>query len=212
VIVIGCSSTACLATSRLYWGYWIFPPSADWVVSSVVSIERFTTFSCCRPSQSGQQAVQSAAEIPFHGAGDPLDSNLPKALIRRGLKPDSAQSLPATLITKVRAALESRGALAEGEPGYVHAKELWGHVAVGRNAQGTEIVVAALNGGEASNDHYPYYEAAFAASPSGELSPLRIRRYWFDVAGLEGIAHWLGALAGGLVGTIWSAAYIIRRK
>lgn len=94
----------------------------------------------------------------------------------------------------MREALESAGALAEGETGYTHAKELWGHMAVAQNTQGMEIVVAALDVGEVSNDHHPYYEAAFTSSyeaaftssPTGELTPLEIRRYgsmWLALKG-----------------------------
>jgi hypothetical protein len=74
------------------------------------------------------------------------------------------------------------------------------------------MVVAALWGGEVSNDHHPYYEVAFTSLPTGALHLLGMRQYWFDVAGLEGIAHWLAAFAGLIVGTASSAAYLFRRN
>jgi hypothetical protein len=211
-IVIGCSSVACFATSRLYWGYWVFRPSANWLVSSMVSVERFTTFLCCSPNPSGPSAVQAAATIEFRGAGDDLTGNLPAAMLRRGLEPVSAESVPTELLARIRNSLESRGAVIEGERGYTHAKELWGHVAVGRTTDRSQIVAAALWGGEASNDHHPYYEATFLMSPAGELSMSGMRQYWFDVAGLEGVAHLLGGAVGCIAGVVWSAACLLRRN
>ena len=52
------------------------------------------------------------------------------------------------------------------------------------------------------------YEAAFARAPTGKLTLLGVRRYWFDFAGLEAIAHWLGALGGGLIGVACSLVYL----
>ena len=172
-IIVGCSSAAGLVTSRLYWGYWFSPPSADWMVSPIVSVDRFTTFACCSPNRSGLQALHDAAKVEFHGSGDAPSANLPAALVRRGLDPGREEAVPAAVLTTITGVLDSRGALVEGEPGYTLAKELWGHVALGRNAQGADLVVAALAGGEVSNDHHSYYEAAFAGSSTGEWKPAR---------------------------------------
>ena len=212
-IIVGCASAAALITSRLYWGYWIAPPSAN-VVASLASIERFTTFWCCTPndSRSGHQALHNAAQTAFHGAGDWPIANLPAALVRRDLEPDHEEAVPPAMMTTIREALDSRGVLLAGQAGYTHAKELWGHVAIGRNADGGQMVVAALWGGEVSNDHHPYYEVAFASLPTGALQPLGMRQYWFDFAGLEGIAQWFGAFGGLIVGTALSLAYLVRQN
>jgi hypothetical protein len=76
--------------------------------------------------------------------------------------------------------------------------------ATGVDTQNRQTVLAAVWGGEVSNDHHAYYEAAFARAPTGKLMLLGVRRYWFDFAGLEGAAHWLGALGGGLIGVACS--------
>jgi hypothetical protein len=157
----------------LYWGYWIALPSAN-VVASLASLERFTTFGCCTPddSRSGHQALHDAANIEFHYAGDWPIANVPATLVRRELEPRSEEAVPTAMIANIREALDSRGALVAGQPGYTHAKELWGHVAIGRNTNGVQVVAAALPGGEVSNDHHPYYEVAFATSPAGALELL----------------------------------------
>ena len=211
-ILIVCAGTPALITSRLYWGYWIALPSAANVANSFASLERFTTFGCCGPNdaRSGRRALHYAANIEFHYAGDWPIANLPASLVRRELEPESEEAVPTAMMTKIREALDSRGALLAGQPGYTHAKELWGHVAIGRNTNGVQTVAAALWGGEVSNDHHPYYEVAFANSPAGALELLALRQYWFDFAGVEGIAHWLAGLAGLIVGTVSSAAYLFR--
>ena len=182
------------------------------IISSIASVERFTTFWCCTPNRSGRQALQEAAQTEFHGAGDSPAANLPAALVQHDLQPHSEEPVPTAIPTRIEEALESRGVLRPGQPGYTHAKELWGHVAIGRDARGSELIVASLWGGEVSNDHHPYYEVAFESPPRGALQILAMRQYWFDFAGLEGIAHWLAAFAGLIVGVASSAAYLSRRN
>jgi hypothetical protein len=211
-ILVGCTIVPFLTTSRLYWGYWIVPPSPNASVSSIASVERFTTFWCCTPNSSGRQALQEAAQDEFSGAGDSLASNLPAALVQLDLQPRSEEAVPAAILTKIEEALESRGVLRGGQPGYARAKELWGHVAIGRDAHGSELIVAALWGGEVSNDHYPFYEGVFESLPTGALHVRDVRQYWFDFAGLEGLAHWLAAFAGLMVGAALSVMFLIRRN
>jgi hypothetical protein len=207
-IIIGCSSAAALTTSRLYWGYWLLVPSADWAVSGLASTERFTTSCCGTDPQSGRTALREAARTEWDGAGNPPVEHLPLALIRQGVEPLTDEAVPASVLSSIRDTLDSAGALAEGEAGYTHAKSLGGHVAMGRDRQGRERIVAALFGGEASNDHHPYYEAAFERTSDGRLRLLGVRRYWFDVAGLEGFAHWLGAIVGAIIGVVISCAFL----
>jgi hypothetical protein len=54
--------------------------------------------------------------------------------------------------------------------------------------------VAALIGGEASNDHHPYYEVVAEPTQAGGLKIKRLRFYWWDLAGLEGMAHWIAGI------------------
>jgi hypothetical protein len=41
---------------------------------------------------------------------------------------------------------------------------------------------------------------------------LRTRQYWFDFAGLEGIVHWFGAIAGFVVGVAGYVVYLSGRN
>lgn len=201
-----------LTTSRVYWGYWLRVPSADWLVADVASTERFTVFACCdRPSESGHTALQTVAGVPMQAAGDAPVANLPAAIIRRGVPPTSDLAVPATVLSSVREALDAAGVLVAGEPQYQYAKTIWGNVAIGRTKAGGELVLAAVWAGEVSNDHHPYYEAKFARTDTGQLTLLGARRYWWDFAGVEGIAHWLGGVAGAIAGVACSLAFLLLR-
>jgi hypothetical protein len=51
--------------------------------------------------------------------------------------------------------------------------------------------------------------------PNGELVVKKLLFYWYDVAGLEGLAHWLAGLAAGVIVTpvylLLGGFYILRR-
>jgi hypothetical protein len=57
-----------------------------------------------------------------------------------------------------------------------------------------------------SDDHLPYYEVLFEPGTNGELVVKNLLFYWYDVAGLEGSAHWLAGLAAGAIVT---AVYLV---
>src|SRR5262245_23535807 len=92
-IVIGCASAGALITSRLYWGYWLVVPSADWAVSRLASTERFTI--CCAEPLSGRIALRLAAIDEWYGE---VGQNLPLALIKRGAEPLTDDAVPSSVV------------------------------------------------------------------------------------------------------------------
>jgi hypothetical protein len=75
---------------------------------------------------------------------------------------------------------------------------------VGKDRNGRDLYVAALVGGQVSNDHLPYYEIVAVPAGGERVTIKSLHFYWWDLAGLEGFAHWLGGIAGTvLVSTIW---------
>jgi hypothetical protein len=76
--------------------------------------------------------------------------------------------------------------LESGEPRYAGAKRLYGVLALGTNAQGEPIAFASFHGGEVSNDHYAMYEVLWQRDTPPRL--LSSRKYFGDVAGIEGLA------------------------
>lgn len=110
--------------------------------------------------------------------------------------------MPDRMLTDVRDALSRRGILIPGERGYPHATDLYGSIGLGRSRSGKPLVLAAVYGGEVSNDHHAYYEAIFERRASGELSLVRHQLYFFDIAGIEGAGWGFFALLFGMVQTI----------
>jgi len=194
--------------SRLYWGHWGRPPQPDRTLESVSAVQRL---SLVWDDQS--RSVASTLEEIAHGVnwtpGEfPLE-RVPAELVRRGLRPASDEAASAALLGEVRTAFAARGLLEAGDPGYARATRLRGYVAEAVGAQGQGLLVVALVGGEASNDHYPYYEARLRRTPEG-LVIESFRRYWYDVAGIEGASP-LFFGAAGLLGTaaFWIAFPVV---
>lgn len=192
---------AALVGVRLHWGYWVRPPHPDRTLESVVEVERYTSFASGKAFGSGASAVRDAAARENWAQGEFPLGRLAAAMLRRGLLPASDDGAAISLLDDVSAAFDRQGLLVSGEPGYPQATELRGVVAEAVDGDGQSLVVAALVGGEASNDHHPYYYARLRRTPSG-LVIESFHRYWYDVAGIEGFGHagfaWLGVLATAL--------------
>ena len=62
-------------------------------------------------------------------------------------------------------------------------------VAEGRGSQ--RYLIVGVTGGQVSNDHHPYYEFLFRL-PEQDPDPILLscRRFFYDVAGYEGLAWW----------------------
>ena len=209
ILFLGSFGAACLLVPKAYRGYWFKLPSADWSLSSIDSVERFTTFNA-DSVQSGQLALKHSvnAKNDFHRNDDRPIHNLPVAIVERGLTPTSSEPVLATTLEAIHKNLELQDVLVEGESGYPNAKILQGHVVTGQGEQGDSVIVAALWGDQASNDHYPYYEALFETLPNGELQLLDARQYWFDIAGLEdGAVYILAGFVGFCFGSVLSILY-----
>jgi hypothetical protein len=188
---------------RAIWGHWFSPPSSESTVRALSNLDTFSSI-WSDSSASGAEALRSAGRNANHIAGEVPYARVPAALIAAGMQPASSAPVSAHLLPDVIAALREAGELREGAVGYPNATDLHGHLAVGRSSSGETVVVAALVGGEASNDHYPYYEVVLSEGPNQSLTIRRLRFYWYDVAGLEGIAHWLAAIAAAVVlGALW---------
>ena len=103
--------------------------------------------------------------------------------------------------------LEKTELLYEGKPGYNgeftsdsasgdlvskgDGKRLEGIVVEAEDKNQQPYLFIAANGGQVSNDHYPYYEFLFEI-PKNESTPKLIanNRFFYEVAGVEGILEW----------------------
>jgi hypothetical protein len=168
---------AVLATCRIYWAHWLFPPSAEETIAGIQSLDRFSHYPRAGVATSGSEALREEARSENWVAGESPLGRLPAALQRQRLSPISEEAVPADQLDRVGAALERMSLRERGAETYYDTSVLYGHLASGRSPSGEELLAVALSAGETSNDHYPYYEALFRSSGSGELTLLSYRRY-----------------------------------
>jgi hypothetical protein len=99
--------------------------------------------------------------------------------------------------------ISDTGMLVPGDEGYSNADKLRGVVIDARDGEGGRLVFLGVMGWRVSNDHYPYYEMLFKApKDSGELTFIWGQRFFYDVAGIEGMEWyriWLPLALGGIL-------------
>ena len=194
---------ACLAFlisivfSKVYWGYFIRRPAVlaelkD--VTEVVSIIPVAT----EQTPAGEyrfvvNADLSIADQIAYARADPyynLDERILVYLEEKRLLPEKiATSLDDTDFYDL---VSGTGLLAEPQDGYTSAGLLRGVIVDARTRSGSQLVFLSATGQQVSNDHYPCYEMVFERHPqSGQLTFLRGQRFFFDVAGIEGL-EWFG--------------------
>lgn len=198
-------------TCRLYWGHWILPPSSASTVREFVSLDRFASYRAVGSVSSGPEALRKAAASANRVAGESPFGRLAVAIEERGLSPTSAEAVPAEVVARVQSTLAGERLLEPTDERYAQPSGLNVDIATGRSENGEAIVAAALSTGPVSGDHYLYCEGLFVSSPSGHLRLVSVRRYWFDVAGLEGIGHWfVGIVVAALVLVGWALYGVLR--
>ena len=203
LLLIALPVAATLVTGAIYWGHWLGPPSSAGTVALLSRVDRFTTFWDVSPPKSGPRALAEAAKRENYIWGEQPLGRLPAQMLREGLTPRTSEPIAEITTDDVRGALERSGLLVHGVPGYSEgARTLGGHMIAGRDRSGATIYVVALTSGQFDNDRYAYYEGAFDVGPDGKLSVRTLRRYWYDVAGLEGFAHLAAGVAAAFLGAM----------
>ena len=95
----------------------------------------------------------------------------------------------------IRNLLRQSGLFVESDPGYDSEKYMQGIVIEGRDLKGDYLVFLAARGGEVSNDHDPLYEALFKGPDLQHMTFREGNRFFFDVAGIEGLEWYIAWLA-----------------
>lgn len=189
-----------LIWSYLMWGYAFRRPP---ILSEVRRLKSVASVVPCKSASDVNGHLIAIPDLKYdlneqlefgrHDSYYCLEQRVLLELDRRGTLP-AVVSADLTVFPDLHRRLSESGALAASSGGYDSAKGLRG-VIVGDLADGLRVVVIAAQGGEVSNDHYPYYELAFGASHAGDrLAYLNGQRFFYDVAGVEGLewyAMWL---------------------
>ena len=189
-----------LVLSTLMWGYPWSRPAIDGRVTSIQwhSIGGFhsdadgTKWAPYDLSLPRLIAEQESERTAVH--------NLPVAIAQ--LQPlASLDALGASEMEEAEKAVLSMVELERGETGYPYGRRLVGVVARGRDAQGVDHLIAGFNGGEVSGDHHPDYEVFLSLGERGPR-PVSIRKYHFDVAGIEGVSAGVMTIVFTLLGMV----------
>jgi len=207
--VISLAFFVSIAFSKTYWGYFFHRPAVleelkD--VTKVISIVPVTTEQTAMGEYrfvidhafSIAEQIAYAEKRPYYN----LDERILVYLDEKHLLP---QKIATSLgpYTDFYDLLRETGLLARAQDGYPSAGLLRGVIVETRDRSGSQLVFLSLTGGEVSNDHYPCYEMVFEADPgSGQLTFINGQRFFFDVAGIEGVTWatvWLSASFIGVV-------------
>ena len=200
-LVVILSFTAAIGVSKFYWGYYIRRPGLDRRVRAIEQVISLTAFRSERRSDGSvdlvpderysvhEQLTACRDERPSRSYYC-LSGRVLVALADQGLLPAASEQLPAEALDRLYDRLVETGKLVQGAPGYDHATELAGIVLEDVGRDGQRYLFVAASGGQVSNDHYPYYEFLFRLPGQGAAPKLlSTRRFYYDVAGIEG-AEW----------------------
>ncbi len=188
-----------IAINYAIWGYFLDRPRLDHRIAEAVRVETITHVETLS-ARDGKltflgtpvEDIESYLGRPHRPDGDyyELDGRILRALKERRALPTPwpAPSMSAERLLTAYRLLEDSGRLEDGAPGYDNARKLRGILVEATDRDGRRLLFAGVSGGEVSNDHYPYYEFLFADEPAG--GPARLlsfQRFYYDVAGMEGI-------------------------
>ena len=190
----GLASMGAAAWSHHYWGYALRRPPATRVTDGIAEVHGLT-FLRATPSIQGFEVAPTtdwsiSRELAYCEKDEYycLDGRLVREFDRRGLLSPHPPTVPSPLLSTALEGLNDSSMLVPGDPGYDHALDLRGVVISGSDATGRTVVIAALSGGQVSNDHYPHYE--FSVAMDGPPVITASHRFFYDVAGIEGVEGW----------------------
>lgn len=196
--LLAVSFVVSISASRWYWGYFFMRPPVLGHVHRMKTVTAVVPFA----TQIDQNGHPLAVPYPKYDLGRDLNEfpNDPyydlTGRVIKAIKPKGnlSQVLNDNLsvFPGIYEELDKAGLLAASEQGYTSIKSLRGVIVEGTDGSGGRIVVVAASGGEVSNDHYPFYEAVFtSAAGSSDLAYAGGQRFFYDVAGIEGL-EWYG--------------------
>lgn len=221
--VVACVGVVAFAAgaglSRYYWGYFFSPSAPDRRIVNARRIVSFTPF-WTEPRADGSSklviAPSAAADDPGRwmldealgarqGSDEYPRSRVIRALYRKGLRPGEAPPLTPDRLEPLYGRMLASGAIDERHNGCPNAIALEGVVIGAAGPWGEPLLLASVGGDAVGNDHFAHYEFLFADAPGAPPSqspPLSVMRYYYDVAGMEGMNWWNVALAVGILGLL----------
>ena len=213
-VAVACVLGAVLAggaISRWYWGYWFARPALDARVAEARTLDALTPIDTASAATPGEFGVRGTSDWSddsrLAGGRDPGDYYTLQGRVLNALE-DAGHDLSAAP-RRSNDELIGLHALFTGT-GYFDARAapLTGYAVdlAGPRQGEAGLLLLTLSGGQVSNDHFPYYELLFGpplvAGDESTRPLLSATRFYYDVAGLEGMEWFTIALALGVVALI----------
>jgi hypothetical protein len=166
-----------------------------------------TANSCIKEIQSGTENLKSSCGTGKCNTEYCDNTRVLLSLSTQGKLPKKTLYISPDKLNSLYNHLEATELLYQGEPGYNgelisdkisgdlvskgDGKRLEGIVIEAEDKKGQPLLFIAVNGGQISNDRYPYYEFLFEF-PKGESTPKLIanNRFFYEIAGVEEIFKW----------------------
>lgn len=103
---------------------------------------------------------------------------------------DTSRNISKDELLSIDTQIQNTGIIDKGEKkyNYDHLGRLAGIVTKFQTTSGKNYIFAGLDGGEVSNDHYPFYEFLFIEK-NGSYKLIKKQKYYTDFAGGEGFEH-----------------------
>jgi hypothetical protein len=187
---------AAIWINQQLWGFFVSRPAVDRRIVNARQIETVTRVETGSDSPGGRMftglpvgEVGSFIQVhPQEGDYYVLEGRILRELTDRQALPAEPRIMPAGRLEGLYQVLEATGWLEDGEPGYADAKRLSGIVVEALDQDGRPLLFVGVCGGEVSNDHHPYYEFLFTTDSLGAPAKLlSSQRFYYDVAGIEGL-------------------------
>ncbi|MEO1430363.1 MAG: hypothetical protein AAFV71_15115 [Cyanobacteria bacterium J06633_8] len=166
-----------------------------------------TSNSCIQDIHSGIENLKSSCGTGKCNSEYCDNSRAVLSLAEQGKLPKKTSYISPDKLNSLYNYLESTKLLYEGEPGYNgelvadsvtgdlvskgDGKRLEGIVIEAEDNNKQSYLFIAVNGGQISNDHYPYYEFLFEL-PKDKSTPTLVanNRFFYQIGGFEGILEW----------------------
>lgn len=166
-----------------------------------------TSNSCIKEIQSGTENLKSSCGTEKCNTEYCDNSRILVSLSKIGKLPKKTDYISLDKLNSLYNHLEATQLLYKGKPGYNgefisdknsrkliskgDGKRLEGIVVEAEDKKGQAFLFIAVNGGQISKDHYPYYEFLFE-SPQGKSTPKLIanNRLFYEISGVEEIFQW----------------------
>jgi len=213
--------------SKSYWGYFFFRPGPLTEFGEVARVTAVIPL-WTETNDDGSRRIVLEEDFTIgsalnHGRQYPYYNLMERGLYvleREGLLPEQHSTDLGTL-PPLFPLISATGVLAAADKGYEDSDLLEGILVDGIGEDGRRLVLIGLKGQQVSNDHRPYYEFAFSApAESKNLIYVRGQRFFFDVAGIEGMEWYViwpmlalpGLVVGSIIFTVVALAWRWRRR